>query len=177
MVTEVKKLMVSELKNEFKEIKHCIVANFSGMSSKQMSELYAYLRSAGLKAKVVKNSLAKIALDGLDISGIAQFIKLNTIILYAKDGDGVELSRKVCEFAKKNENRPLITGGYVAKKILNSNEIRQIAELPPVEVIYAKLFSSMKNPISRFVICLKGVVSKFIIVLKQIEQKNKNQTT
>ena len=79
-------------------------------------------------------------------------------------------AKVLCEYAKKNDKLE-IKAGFVEGKVVSTDEIKAIAELPSKEVLVAKLLGSMSSPLQGFVNVLNGNVSGLARVLNAYAEK------
>ena len=87
--------------------------------------------------KVAKNRLAKIALDGSDVASIVPLLKGPTLIAYSVN-DPVAAPKVATDFAKANEQF-VILGGAMGKTALDVNGVKQLASLPSLDELRAKI--------------------------------------
>jgi large subunit ribosomal protein L10 len=73
-------------------------------------------------------------------------------------------------FSKEHENFKIL-GGLMQDKVLNLENIKELANIPSRDELLAKLVSSLKGPISGFVNILNGVTRNFIGILRAVENK------
>ena len=80
-----KRELVTALNEVFSDAGVIVVAHYSGLSVSEMTEFRSRAREAGAQVKVAKNRLAKLALEGTEVSGIAELFTGPTCITYSND--------------------------------------------------------------------------------------------
>src|SRR5215831_11302079 len=125
-----KKELVTELNGVFRTSSVVIVAHYAGLTVADMQKLRAQMKQAGAHVKVAKNRLAKIALSGTDVAGVAPLLRGPTVIAYS--GDPVAAPKVATDFAKTNE-KFIILGGAMGKTALNPDGVKALAALPSLD--------------------------------------------
>ena len=141
-----KKELIAALKEVFKAANVVVVAHYSGLTVAQMQTLRKQMRAAGASVNVAKNRLAKIALEGSDVASIAPLLKGPTLI--ATSGDPVAAPKVAVDFAKINENL-VILGGAMGKTVLNLDGVKQLASLPSLDELRAKIIGLIQAPATK----------------------------
>ncbi len=141
-----KKELVASLQQVFSTTNVVVVCHYSGLTVAQMSALRRQMRQAGASVKVAKNRLARIALEGTDVSSIASLLKGPTLI--AHSGDPVAAPKVASDFAKANEQL-VILGGAMGTTALDPNGVRALATLPSLDELRAKLVGLIQAPATK----------------------------
>lgn len=166
---ECKKMMMRELRDQFKASDNFIVTNYFGTSSNDLNELRQSLKVKAAKYFVVKNRIAKRVFEDLGLKDAKALIKDGVGISFIKE-DPVETTKLIVNFAKKHESFQ-IKGAYIDGRALDLNKIKELAALPSREVLLTMIASSMLSPISGFVGVLSGILRKFVYVINAIKEK------
>jgi hypothetical protein len=93
-----KEKVVEELGQIFESSGVVVVSHYEGLTVAEMQDLRARMREAGGSVRVAKNRLAKIALEGTDVAGIAEFLTGMTVLSYSEDP--VAAAKVAEDFAK-----------------------------------------------------------------------------
>ena len=115
------------MKDTLKGMGSIVVAQYSGLSVAEMTELRASVRSAGGTVKVAKNRLVKLALEGTEADHMADLFKGPTLLAYSEDP--VAAPKAASDYAKKNE-KLVILGGAMGATSLDVNGVKALAALP-----------------------------------------------
>lgn len=130
-----------------------LVVHNNGLTVAQMSELRRDIRQAGAEFKVTKNRLAKLATKDTAYEGIMDLLKGPTAI--ATSQDPVAVSKSLVEFAKKNEKLVIVGGAYGAQK-LDVKAIENLAKLPSLNELRAKIVGILQTPATRLACVLQA---------------------
>lgn len=159
---------VASLKDVFASSNAVVVAHYSGLTVAQMQTLRRNARTAGASVKVAKNRLAKIALEGSDVASIASLLKGPTLIAYSSDP--VAAPKVTVEFAKANEQL-VILGGAMGKTALDVNGVKQLASLPSLDDLRAKLVGLLKAPATKIAQLTNAPAAKVARVVQAYASK------
>lgn len=164
----VKETSESRIKNSYKISKGLIIVKYSGVSSPDMSSLRKTLRGAGANLFVVKNSIARRALKDLGIKDLISSVETPTAMIFFKD-EPVDISKVLCTFRKDHE-KLVLEGGFLAEKLLSRKDIETMSKLPSKDVLRAQVVMTLNAPISKLVIVLNRTLQQFVYCLDQIRQ-------
>jgi large subunit ribosomal protein L10 len=160
---------VAALKEVFSTSNVVVVAHYSGLSVAQLQTLRKQMKQAGASVKVAKNRLAKIALEGSDVATIASLLKGPTLIAYS--GDPVSAPKVAVDFAKANEQF-VILGGAMGKTSLDLNGVKQLASLPSLDELRAKLIGLLQAPATKIAQLANAPAAKVARVIQAHASKN-----
>lgn len=144
------------------------IARYSGLTVEDLTDLRVELKKVDADFHVVKNTIAKKAIEGRDESVIGEMLKGQTGIVYAF-GDVAAAAKTVVEGAKKHEKFELV-GGFMEKAALDEKAVKQIASLPSRDVLIAKIVGSFVAPHRGLVGVLSAVPRSVVSVLNQIKE-------
>jgi large subunit ribosomal protein L10 len=159
-----KEQLVNELSEKLQKAQSIVVFDYRGLTVSEVTELRAQMRKAGNEYVIVKNSMVERACDkiGIDAS-VKEMLKGPSAFAIGYE-DAVSPA-KILKDAVKKLKKCEIKGGIVNGKVSDAAAIDALAELPPKEVLIARMLGSMMSPIS-------GLA----IVLDQIAKKNGGET-
>ena len=159
-----KEQLVSEIAEKLQKAQSVVVFDYRGLTVAEVTALRAEMRKAGNEYVVAKNSMVERACEkiGLDES-IKEMLKGPSAFAIGYE-DAVSPAKVLKDTVKKLKKCE-IKGGIVNGKITDAAGIDALAELPPKEVLIARMLGSMMSPIS-------GLA----IVLDQIAKKNGGET-
>lgn len=168
---EEKELIIDELKGKFSKAKAVVFTDYKGMTVAELTELRRLLRKSSLDYSVVKNTLAKIASRDTDVAVAVDVFKGPVGIAIGYD-DPVLVVKKVLEFTKTNEKLQ-VKGAVVEGRFCERNEVKQIAELPPREILLSMLAGALQAPLSKMAGALAATVSSFAYAVEALSTKKK----
>lgn len=159
-----KEQLVNEVAEKLQKAQSVIVFDYRGLTVAEVTALRAEMRKAGNEYVVIKNSMVERACEkvGIDAS-VKEMLKGPSAFAIGYE-DAVSPAKVLKETVKKLKKCE-IKGGIVNGKVSDAAAIDALAELPPKEVLIARMLGSMMSPIS-------GLA----IVLDQIAKKNGGET-
>ena len=141
-----KQEMVSSLNDVFSNAGVVVVTHYSGLSVAEMTDLRAQLREAGASFKVTKNRLTRLAIEGTDKEALGDLFVGPTAIGYSEDP--VAAPKVLAKFAKENE-KLIIRGGMMGTTELDEAGVKQLASMPSLDELRAKLIAMLNTPATR----------------------------
>lgn len=162
MLRAQKAKVVEDLHAAFANSAVVVVTHYKGLNVAEISELRQQMRAAGGRFKVVKNRLAKRALAGTPYAKLADILTGPTAIAWANDP--VAAPKVVVEFAKKNEKLQ-VRGGGLGGTVLDAEAVRQLAALPSLDELRARLVALLQTPAARLVGVLQAPAAQIARVL------------
>jgi len=148
-----KKELVSSLNKDFNESDLLVVTQYSGLDVKKMEELRSKMREVGVKFKVTKNRLTKLALKGSSFENVDQLFKGPTAIAYSKNS--IQAAKVAVEFSKNN-NKLKIIGGSFEGELIDQNKVNFLASLPTLDELRSQLISLITTPASKIAMILQA---------------------
>ena len=148
-----KKVVVEEIAGKFNDSQSAVVVEYRGLSVAEVTELRKSLREEDVEFKVYKNKLVQRATESAGYAEIND--KLVNAIAFGHS-DAVAPARILANFAKDHEAL-VIKAGIVEGKVLEVEEINEIAKLPGREGMYSMLLGMLQAPVSKFARVVKAV--------------------
>ena len=141
-----KKVLVESLNQVFQETVLLVVTRQSGLTVAEASDLRRRMRDAGASFKVVKNRLARIALEGTKFQPLGDLFVGPTALAYSQDP--VAAARVAVEFVKDNDNLEIV-GGSLDSEVLDIDGIKALAALPSLDELRGKIVGLLNAPATR----------------------------
>ena len=166
---EQKQVVVNEIKEKLEKAASVVMVDARGLTVEEDSALRVALRKEGVQYKVRKNTLTKRAAAELGIEGLDAYLAGPTAV--ATSAESFTGAAKVlCEYAKKYKALE-IKCGIVDGTVVDAEGVKQLAEMPPREVLIAKVLGGFNAPISGFVNVLNGNIRGLVVALNAIAEK------
>ena len=164
-----KETAVSVLREVFQKAEAVVVSEFRGLTVAQANELRRGLQQEGASHRVVKNTLARLAVEGTDFEPLKDAFTGPTAISFTF-GDPVALAKAVSKFAQANPELT-IRCGAMAGRLLTDEQVKALALLPSREELLGQFVGVLAGPIRGLLGVLSGVPRSFVQVLGQIQQQ------
>jgi large subunit ribosomal protein L10 len=166
-----KKEVVAEVSARLKKAQTVVLAEYRGLAVEDITVLRSRARASGVYLRVLKNTLARRAVQGTAFEKLADHMV--GPLAYAISDDPVAAARVLHAYAKGNE-KLVIKGGAMPNHVMSAKDIGALATLPSREELLAKLLGTMQAPIAKFVRTLNEVPGKFVRTLAAVrDQKEK----
>jgi large subunit ribosomal protein L10 len=159
---------VEKILDRVRASKAAVVTGYTGLTVEEVTELRAKLFHAKVEYHVVKNNLARLALNKANITVLDDLLVGPTAIALAME-DAVAPARVLSKFAKDHEKLSL-RGGWMDGRKITVQDIKAMANLPSREVLLGKMLGSMKSPVNGIVQVLAGPARKLVYALNAVAQ-------
>jgi large subunit ribosomal protein L10 len=170
MKKEQKGTVVEELNQKLDGASAFYLTDFSGMNVKQITEFRSRLRKQGVEYVVVKNTLAQRALSGLELPDIAGYFAGPTGLVIGRE-DAVAAARVLRDFAREFGDRPAIKVGVVDGRPFDADQVKQLADLPPREVLLAQIAGGLQAPMARLAGGMSQLLAGFARAVDALRQQ------
>ncbi len=145
------------------------VMEFTGLTVGEVTELRRKVREANGSYRVVRNTLAKLAVADTDHKALQQLLSGPAAVAYTSQ-DAVTLAKTLAEFAKAHDKLKF-RGGLVEGQLLDAAQAKQVASLPSKKELVARLLFLLQSPMRRLVVALNFPVQGLAVSLHQIAEK------
>jgi len=167
---ERKREVVTQYTEWIERSKAMVLADYRGMTVKDLDELRHKIREAGGEFHIVKNTLSKIAFDNAGLTSPEGYLEESTAIGFAFE-DAPALAKAIIDFAKEKDYLK-VKGGYLGKDAVSAAEIKALADLPPLPVMRAQLLGTIMAPASKLVRTLAEPARQVAAVLQAYADKD-----
>ena len=152
-----KQAVIEEVTGLAAKAQTLVIAEYRGITVAAMTKLRSDARSKGVSLSVLKNTLARRAVAGSAFEVVAD--QMTGPLIYGFSEDAVAAAKVVSDFAKTND-KLVIRAGAFGGKALDVNGVKQLANIPPKEVLLAQLLGLMQSPITRTARVLSALAEK-----------------
>ncbi len=152
-----KKAVVAEVSARISSAQTVVLAEYRGIEVGPLTDLRAKARSSGVYLRVLKNTLARRAVEGTQFSSLVS--EMTGPLIYAISDDAVAAAKVVNDFARSND-KLVIKAGNFAGSHLDKAGVTALASIPTKEVLIAQLLGVMLAPVSGFARVLAAVAAK-----------------
>ncbi|MCQ2362792.1 MAG: 50S ribosomal protein L10 [Acidaminococcaceae bacterium] len=163
---------IAEIKELMQASKAVILVDFKGLTVAEDTAFRAKLREAGVKYVVVKNTFLRIAGKELGYEGLEPALAENTAIACAPE-DPVAAAKIVGEFVKSTKKLK-VKLAVLDGAVISAAQVKALADLPPKEVLLAKMLGSMQAPVTGFVRVLNGTLAKVVYALDAVRKQKES---
>jgi len=163
MGVEGKKKIVEEVKEKIERSSCVCFTNYKGLSASRMNELRRALAGKNAEMKVFKNRLIMRALKENSLKELYNFIDGPMALVFGYD-DPIQPIKIISDF-KKEEDKPVIIGGYLDGNVFDRESLMVLASIPGRSELYERMVGSLAAPLNRLVYILSGIQMKLLSIL------------
>jgi len=166
---EQKKAIVTEVAEIAQSAHSAVAAEYIGLSVAEMTDLRSQARSGGVYLRVVKNTLARRAVDGTEFECMGEGLTGPLLYAFSMEDPGAA-ARLIQNFSKGNSKlsaRLVAIGGV----LYPAEELQRLADLPTREQALAMLMGVMKAPIEKFVRTLAEPHTRLVRMLAAVRDQ------
>lgn len=163
---------VAEITERFNEADAALLTEYRGLRVGEIAEVRGALRDAGTEYRVLKNTLARIAVREVGLEELVSMLEGPTAIAFVK-GDAVEAARALDDAAKKFPVL-VIKGGVISGRIIDADQARQLAKLEPRETQLTKIVMMVNSPLQQTANVFSALLRDFGSMLAQVVEKKRS---
>ncbi|RJX33999.1 MAG: 50S ribosomal protein L10 [Oxalobacter sp.] len=152
-----KKAVVAEVAAKVATAQTIVLAEYRGIQVGGLTQLRAKARAESVYLRVLKNTLARRAVEGTVFADLAA--EMTGPLIYAISEDAVAAAKVLNDFARTNDALVLKAGNYAGKQ-LDKAGVMALANIPSREVLLAQLLGVMQAPVSAFARGLAALAAK-----------------
>ncbi|MGQ9706632.1 MAG: 50S ribosomal protein L10 [bacterium] len=170
-----KERLVEELIIKIKSSEGIILSDFHGLDAEKMTRLRRTLHKSGVYLKVVKNRLAKLALDEVDQYKKAKEILKDRPTMIALINDPFLSARDLVKFFEDEEVNFQFRAGYISGREIDYEFLKEIGAISSKNEVYGKLVNILISPIERFALSVNNIIQKLVFILNEVARKREDE--
>jgi large subunit ribosomal protein L10 len=163
---EDKKALVAEVNEVAMRALSAVAAEYRGLTAGKFDELRLQARSNGIYLHVVKNTLAKKAVQGTSFECMGPALTGPLVLGFSMEDPGA-VGRVIKDFAKVND-KLVVKAVSIGGQLYGSKDIERLASLPTREQALAMLMGVMLAPVTQFVRTVAEPTAQFVRVVKAV---------
>jgi large subunit ribosomal protein L10 len=172
-----KERVVAELTERLQGAETLIVADYRGLTVTQIAELRGKLYEHGARFSVVKNSLTKRAAESAGVEPLLALLEGPTAIAFLEsDGDPVAVAKALDDAARTEAIT--LKGGLLEGAEIGADDLKQLAKLPPADVLRAQLVGAVAGPLTAvvglFAAPMRALVGVIDARIRQLEEQGES---
>ena len=167
-----KKEVVAEVSARLADAQVLVLAEYRGLPVGKITQLRARARASGVYLRVLKNTLARRAVQGTPFEKLAD--QMVGPLAYGISDDPVAAAKVLHAYAKGND-KLVIKGGAMPGQVMSAKEVGALASLPGREELLARLMGTMQAPATKFVQTLNEVPGRFVRTLAAVRDQKEKQ--
>ena len=154
-----KEAVVGEVSDKLSAAEAVVLAEYRGLTVEEMTQLRVSARNSGVYLRVLKNTLAKLAVKGTPFEGLSG--DMVGPLAYGISDDPVAVAKVLSDFSKSNDKFQIKVGS-MKNQVMSAADVSVLAKMPSRDELLSKLLGTMQAPIAKFVQTLNEVPTKFV---------------
>lgn len=166
---EQKQQIVAEVNEVAASALSAVIADYRGLTVAEMTEMRVKARESGVYLRVVRNTLAKRAVEGTEYECLNDAFVGPTLLAFSQEDPGAA-ARLIKEYAKdyaELEVKALSIGGI----LLNADQLDRVAKLPTLDEARSMLMSVMQAPVVKLARSLNEVPGKLVRTIAAVRDQ------
>lgn len=165
-----KQAIVQQLAEKMRSSSAGVFVDYIGTSVATDTEMRRAMRNAGVEYAVIKNTLARFAVEQVGFEALDPILNGPTAMATSSD-DPVAAAKIICQYADKKDSTIRVKAGFVDGKVITPEEVKALAELPSKEVLVAQVLGTMIAPLSGLVNVLNANIRGLAVALQAVADK------
>lgn len=165
---EAKKYITAEYVDRLANSPFFVVVDYTGLSVEHFTELRNRLSGVQAEAHVVKNRVFRVAAkeSGIELDGVMK--GQMAVVTGAQDIAG---AAKILKTFESEFDKPTLKFGYMGEDRLETDELKQIADLPPLDVLRAQILGVLNAPAQKLATLINTPGTQLAQVIKAKAEK------
>ena len=162
---------VEQIKERFSDAEGALLTEYRGLSVGEMAELRTALREADADYKVLKNTLARIAVKEVGLDELEDMLTGPTAIAFCRQ-DPAAVAKALDDAAKRFPVL-VVKGGVLKGKVISADQAKELARLEPRDVQLAKIAMMMNSPLQQTANVIGALLRDLGSMLAQVADRKK----
>jgi large subunit ribosomal protein L10 len=138
--------LVSQMRDVLQGASLVLVTQQSGLTVAEVTNLRRSMRENQAEFKVLKNTLAQIAVKDTALDGLTPLLKGPTALAYS--ADPIAAAKVIVKFANTNDKLKVV-GGYLNGQLLSEASVKALATLPSLDELRGTLIGLIQAPATK----------------------------
>jgi large subunit ribosomal protein L10 len=174
VLKEKKEQVVAELVERLRSTDTLIVADYRGLSMKEIDGVRGELLQHGARFSVVKNTLTRRAAEAAGVEALKEFLEGPTAIAFVGDGDMVAVAKTLSDTARRTKVLA-VRGGILQGQTITAEQVLDLASLPPLDVLQGQILGAIVGPLNAvvglFAAPLRDMVNVLDARIQQLQEQ------
>jgi len=165
-----KERVIAELVERLRTADTLLVADYRGLTHTELDGVRTELLKHGARFAVCKNTLARRAAETAGVDALHEFLTGPTAIAFVVEGDMVAVAKTLNDTARTTR-RLTLKGGILAGRPIGAEGVRELAMLPPVDVLRGQVLGAIIAPLTSLLGLVNAPLQNLIgLIDARIEQ-------
>lgn len=159
-----KQELIANWRDQWQQAGLVVLVNQVGLTVSEMTDLRRKMRAENASFRIVKNTLAKIAITGTALEGLSSSFTGPVGVAFSQDP--ISAAKVVDKFASSN-NKVKILGGFMDGQVLTQDNVKALAKLPSLDEQRGMLIGIISAPATKIARLLKEPGAQIARVLSE----------
>jgi large subunit ribosomal protein L10 len=164
---EEKQQVAEELATQLRDVDTIFLTDFTGLGVKEITEFRAKVRDGGLEYRVVKNTLTRRAIEGLELDALDEHLVGPTALLLG-GSDPVAPAKIIRDFAKEHDSRPVVKIALIGRQVVTPSNVEAMADLPSREELLGSIAGGLTGSVAGIVGVLGGLIRDVTYMIEEV---------
>ena len=160
---------IREMTDHMASAKGVYLADFTGLTVEKVSLLRREMRKSGVHVEVIKNTLLRFAARETGYDVLLPHIQGPTAVLLPMKEEVAPA--KILDAFIKEHKLPAVKIACLDGKLYGEDDVKQLAKLPPREILLGQFLRVLQGPLTQFVSVLNAPLRDLANVLDQVSKK------
>jgi len=167
-----KERRINAIADDLKQANLIIITDYRGLNVAGINSLRRNLRAEECRYQVTKNTLTRLACRKVGLEDLEKYLFGPTAIAFTSS-DPVATAQVLLKFSGEHKTFA-IKGGILEGQLLEPDKIKALGQIPPREILYAKLCGGFQAPIYGLAGALQGTISKLVYALEAVRRQRES---
>ena len=170
MSKQIKKMIVDEYKRRFDDVNNALVVDIRGIGANENNDLRVDLLGKDIHITVLKNSLAKTALEGTNLEVLSTTLNGPSALVFGGDSV-VGVARNLVDWAKKVKNLELKAAVLDGELFDGADGVKRLSDFPTKEEAQAIVIQLVLSPAGNVLRAATSPANNLLGIIKEIESR------
>lgn len=169
---EQKQEIVAEVNEAASQALSAVLADYRGLTVTEMTEMRSKARESGVYLRVIRNTLAKRAIEGTDFECMSEAFVGPTLVAFSKDEPGA--AARLLKDAAKDYEKLEVKAVSIGGNLLGAESLEAVAKLPTRDEALATLMAVMQAPIVKLAQTFNDVPGQIVRVVAAVRDQKQD---
>lgn len=162
--------MVDGLAKELSQVDSCVIVGCRDLTVEEVSELRVTLRQQDFRMRVLKNTLASVAFDKSNMTGLGEVLDGPSAVVFGGEG-AIPISKVLVEEVKKRGEKLVLHGAFNEGEVMDGNGVVALSKVPGRQELLGMVMGGFFGPVSEMARNMDGLFTEMHGLLEALADK------